>query len=101
MNSIDNTEKDKLINQKIPFVLRDLDMGFNSATTERDSFNKSRHLQILITTAVLTFIMSNVECYKNISYILLLINIILFIIQIFHRWNIFLIGAKTGEQERH
>ncbi len=90
----------KLVDYKIPFVLRDLEMGFNSASRERSTLEKLRYWQIIITSALITFLIGNKEVSVYFSLIILIMNLVIFYIELGIKWQIFLIGKKTGEQER-
>ena len=80
--------ENKLVEYKIPFVLRDLEMGFNAGTLERESVEKLRYWQIVITIGLVTLIIGNKNIIGNtvissyFSVIIFFINIIISYIEV-------------------
>lgn len=99
----------KLVEQKIPFVLRDLEMGFNAATRERNSIERLHQWQIIITTLIITVLIGNKDIATMIGnkelpiilpFIALFINIIIAWLEVEYRCHYGLIWRKTHNQER-
>ena len=90
----------RLTEHKTPFVMRDLDMAFNSATRERNTLEKLRQWQIFLSISLTTLFVSSIGINHYYSFGTLVINIIICYIEIGIRWSMFLIGEKSGRQER-
>jgi len=100
MSKKDKQERKDLTEHKIPFVLRDLEMAFNSATRERNSLDRLKQWQVLITLSLTTLLINNTDINAYYSIVTLVINLAIAYLEVGIRWNFYLIGAKTGQQER-
>jgi hypothetical protein len=89
-----------LTEYKIPFVLRDLEMGFSAGVRERNSLDNLKNWQIIVTSGLITLVSGNKDISPYFSLVILLINIVMIYLETGIKWNIYLIGKRSGEQEK-